>query len=73
MTASPYLNTAQAAEYLGLSPRTLEKLRVSGGSPPYRKHRNRVLYSREELTEWSEERRFESTSDESARNAQKCK
>jgi hypothetical protein len=34
---SPFLSTAQAAFYVGLSRRTLEKMRVVGGGPPYRK------------------------------------
>ncbi len=63
MTESPFLSTKQAAEYLGLSHRTLEKLRVVGGSPEYRKHGQRVLYAREDLQAWSDERRRRSTSD----------
>lgn len=29
------VNTTQAADYLGLSPRTLERWRVGGGGPAY--------------------------------------
>ena len=32
---SPFLNTDQAAEYVGLKRRTLEKMRTLGGGPPY--------------------------------------
>src|SRR5207302_1419081 len=39
---SPFLNTAQAAHYLGLSRKTLEKLRVVGGGPRFRRHRAHV-------------------------------
>ncbi|RVD31902.1 DNA-binding protein, partial [Mesorhizobium sp. M4B.F.Ca.ET.019.03.1.1] len=35
---SPFLNTAQAAFYIGLSQRTLEKMRLKGGGPKFRKH-----------------------------------
>jgi len=35
---SPFLTTAQAAHYVGLSRRTLEKMRTVGGGPKYRKH-----------------------------------
>ena len=34
---SPFLSTAQAAFYVGLSRRTLEKMRTVGGGPKYRK------------------------------------
>jgi len=35
-SGNPYLNTREAAGYLGISPRTLEKWRVVGGGPPFR-------------------------------------
>ena len=35
---SPFLTTAQAASYVGLSRRTLEKMRITGNGPAYRKH-----------------------------------
>jgi helix-turn-helix protein len=52
-----------AAMYLGLAPQTLAKLRWSGDSPPYFKVGRRVLYDREELDAWLNERRRKSTSD----------
>ena len=42
---SPFLNTAQAAFYVGLSQRTLEKMRLTGGGPRFRKHGRYVLGS----------------------------
>lgn len=60
---SPFLTTEQAAEYLGLAPKTLEKNRVVGGGPPFRKHGRRVLYRREDLDAWSESQLRRSTSD----------
>lgn len=62
-STSPFLTTQQAAEYLGLKRRTLEKMRVVGGGPPYRKHGRYVRYHRDELAVWSESRARRSTSD----------
>jgi excisionase family DNA binding protein len=59
---SPFLNTAQAAFYIGLSKRTLEKMRVTGGGPIYRKHGRYVRYHIDDLNAWSEARCKTSTS-----------
>ena len=40
-----YLTNDEAAEYLRLSPRTLEKQRVIGGGPRFRKFGRRVMYA----------------------------
>src|SRR5262249_59988188 len=40
-----YLRTAEAARFLGLSPRTLEKHRIYGTGPAYRKIGARVVYA----------------------------
>lgn len=53
-----------AAEYLGLAPQTLAKLRWSGDSPPFFKVGRRVLYEREELDTWLAQRKRRSTSDQ---------
>jgi hypothetical protein len=58
-----YLNNAQAAAYLNLSPRTLEKQRVIGGGPRFRKFGRRVVYALADLEAWADERRCGSTSD----------
>ncbi|TIL80645.1 MAG: helix-turn-helix domain-containing protein [Mesorhizobium sp.] len=50
---SPFLNTAQAAFYVGLSQRTLEKMRLNGGGPKFRKHGRYVRYHIDELDDWS--------------------
>lgn len=60
---SPFLTTARAAEYLGLSPKTLEKARVAGGGPRFRKHGRRVVYRLEDLDAWSDKQVRMSTSD----------
>lgn len=66
---SPYLETEPAAEYLKLSPKTLEGLRVTGGGPRFRKHGRRVLYHKADLDAWSDERAFKSTSQASVARA----
>jgi len=46
----PFLTTREAARFLKLKPNTLEKMRVYGGGPQYRKHGRHVRYHIEELT-----------------------
>ncbi len=58
-----YLTSEEAATLLRLSPRTLEKLRVIGGGPRFRKFGRRVLYAVEDLEAWANARCFEMTSD----------
>lgn len=60
---SPFLTTAQAAHFIGLSRRTLEKMRVQGGGPQYRKHGRYVRYHIDDLDAWSKSRLKRSTSD----------
>ena len=53
---SPYLNTAQAAHHLGISVRTLQRMR--GGrhrnpGPVPRRHALMVLYHVDDLDAWS--------------------
>lgn len=49
----PYLNTPQAAHYLGMSARKLEKMRRRGGGPRYRRHGRLVFYHIDDLEAWS--------------------
>lgn len=60
---SPFLTTAQAAHFVGLSRRTLEKMRVQGGGPVYRKHGRYVRYHIDDLDAWSRSHLKRSTSD----------
>ena len=62
--ATPYLNTRQAADHLGLSTRTLDRFRVSGDGPVFLKFGGRVRYLREDLDAWARSRRRKSTSDD---------
>ena len=62
-SASPFLDTVQAAEFLKISPRTLEKQRVVGGGPRFRKFGRRVLYALTDLQAWADERSYANTSE----------
>ena len=58
-----FLTTDEAAAFLRLSPRTLEKQRVLGGGPRYRKFGARVVYAVDDLRRWADSRAFGMTSD----------
>ncbi len=50
---SPFLNTEQAAAYLGLSPRQLQYMRAQCTGPRYRLHSRFVRYHVDDLAFWS--------------------
>jgi Helix-turn-helix domain len=58
-----FLATPEAAQWLDLRPNTLEKMRVYGRGPLYRKHGRYVRYHREDLIAWSEANKHRSTAD----------
>ena len=58
-----YLRTPEAARFLGLSGRTLEKHRTYGTGPTYRKIGGRVVYSVGDLQSWADRGVKSSTSD----------
>lgn len=58
-----YLTNNEAAAFLRLSPRTLEKQRVIGGGPRFHKFGRRVMYALTDLEAWASERSFETTFD----------
>lgn len=53
---SPFLTTEQAARYVKLARRTLEKMRFEGVGPRYRKHVRYVRYHIADLDAWSNAR-----------------
>ena len=61
-----FLRTPEAARYLGLSGRTLEKHRTYGTGPQYRKIGGRVVYALEDLRAWADRGLRLSTSDPGA-------
>ncbi|WP_087573892.1 helix-turn-helix domain-containing protein [Sphingobium sp. 15-1] len=50
---SPFLNTAQAAYYIGLNWRTLEQMRWKGLGPSFRRHGRFIRYHIDDLDAWS--------------------
>ena len=58
-----YLRTPEAARFLSLSARTLEKHRVYGTGPVYYKLGGRVVYAPADLTAWAERGTRKSTCD----------
>lgn len=63
MNRSIKLNVDEAATYIGLSPSTLNKLRVFGGGPVFLKLGRRVAYDVADLDTWLASKRRRSTSD----------
>lgn len=59
-----YLRTPEAARFLGLSGRTLEKHRTYGTGPRYSKLGGRVVYRVEDLQAWVDRGSKQSTSDD---------
>ena len=59
----PFLSTKEAAAWFGLTPNTLEKMRVNGNGPIYRKHGRYVRHHINDLASWSNANKRRSTSD----------
>lgn len=49
-----HLSTPEAAQYLNLAKRTLERWRLIDAGPPWRKFGRRVVYNRDILEKWAE-------------------
>lgn len=62
-----FLRTPEAARFLGISIRTLEKHRTYGTGPTYRKIGGRVVYAVEDLQAWTAIGMRRSTSDDTQR------
>src|SRR3990167_3650333 len=58
-----YLTNAEAAAFLRLSPRTLEKQRVIGGGARFDQFGRRMMYALVDLDTWAAARSFETTFD----------
>ena len=59
-----YLGTREAAAFLGLSPRTLDRYRVTGEGPAFHKFGTRIRYAQADIEDWAAARRMTSTSDD---------
>lgn len=58
------MNTEQLADRLGISHRTLERWRLEGVGPIYRKLGRRVVYLESDIQSWIDEQARRSTSDD---------
>jgi excisionase family DNA binding protein len=58
-----FLIQIEAAELLRVSQRTLERWRLEGSGPPFRRFGRRVVYARQDLEDWATKRVFSSTSE----------
>ncbi len=67
MCQSPFLNLSEAAAFLRLYPRTLDNMRQRGTGPLYSKHGSRIVYHRDDLVAWSNERRRRTTTEKEPR------
>jgi hypothetical protein len=62
----PFLRTQEAARFIGVSCRTLEKHRTYGTGPQYSKVGGRIIYAVTDLRDWAERGARRATSDRGA-------
>jgi hypothetical protein len=62
----PFLRTKEAARFIGVSGRTLEKHRIYGTGPKYSKIGGRIIYAVKDLRDWAERGARRATSDRGA-------
>ena len=73
MTERLLVTEKEAADLLGLTPRTLQAWRHRGGGPEYVRVSSRcVRYRPADLEAWAEDRLYSSTSEESAEAEQRA-
>jgi predicted DNA-binding transcriptional regulator AlpA len=66
---SEFLSRKRAANLLGVSSKTLERLASEGNGPPYvRIALRRVVYERGDLVNWARERKYKSHAHEMVKN-----
>ncbi len=63
MESNEYLRQRQAADFLKLSERTLERWRLTGDSPTFYKLGRVVVYRKQDLVAWVNARAFSSTTE----------
>jgi len=62
MEKETFHNVKEAARFLGLATSTLNKRRITGGGPVYRKFGRKVVYAETDLLTWADSARRQSTS-----------
>ena len=70
---SRYLNPQQAADWLGLSVKTLARYRVKGRGPVFHKFGGRIRYLHDDLETWAVSRRRIATFDDGTALAERAK
>lgn len=61
---SPFLDQRAAGKFLGgISTKTMERWRIDGTGPVFRKLGRRVFYTEQDLLEWAASQKRTSTSD----------
>jgi hypothetical protein len=58
---SPYLTADEAAAFLRLAKHTLDNMRWLGTGPKFRKHGGRIFYHINDLKQWSDQNRRQSS------------
>jgi excisionase family DNA binding protein len=59
-----FMNETELAEFLGLSKRTIQRLRLTGEGPAYRRiGKRRIAYLRSDIDAWTASRSRRSTSE----------
>lgn len=58
----PFLTPEQTAGHLKVKKSTLEKWRIEGRGPAYRKHGSVIVYHIDDINEWSKSRKRTKTS-----------
>ena len=69
MEDTHFLDTQQAARFLGLSAKTLARYRVTGDGPVFHRFGNRIRYRRSALDAWADARERVSTVDDGGTRA----
>jgi predicted DNA-binding transcriptional regulator AlpA len=64
-----FLTIPEAAALLRVKRRTLDNYRWQKRGPPYRRHGGRIVYSRKELLEWSEQHRTRTRAPDKSRES----
>ena len=63
MEQDTYKTQSEAADYLRLSTRTLERHRLTGAGPRFCRLGRRIVYRRSDLDDWAATRTFLSTAE----------
>lgn len=58
-----FLPTKETADWLHVSPRTLERMRQAGTGPKFRKVGRRIIYAEADVLDWLEAQTFSSTAE----------